>query len=389
MKRNLSLLAICQALAFAGTALVASTSALVGARLAPTPTLATLALSTQFLATMLTTLPASMLMQRIGRRRGFTLGAMAGVAGGLMSAAGIVTGNFALFCIGAAGIGIFGGFSQYYRLAAADSVTPEQSGPAISLVLSGGVAGAFLGPIVATWTYSPEATPFARTYVALAGLYALSILFIVLLRANTTSTKVVDGTERPLAVILRQPLFVMAAVAATLGFSIMTLIMTATPLAMNAHDQSFERTAVVIQWHLVAMFAPSFFPGHLIRRFGATTIIVVGALLDVICVAINLSGTNLMNFWASLVILGIAWNFLYTGGSTLLTETYQPAERARVQGIHSLFVFIPVTAVSLGSGALHHFVGWRGVNFAAAPLIVAILATTWWFRRGQRHRFLP
>ncbi len=174
----------------------------------------------------------------------------------------------------------------------------------------------------------------------------------------------------------------MAAVAATLGFSIMTLVMTATPLAMDAHAQSFDRTAMVIQWHLVAMFAPSFVTGHLIRRFGIRNIIVAGALLDAVCVTINLSGTSLMNFWSSLVVLGIGWNFLYTGGSTLLTETYRPAERARVQGIHSLFVFIPVTIVSLGSGALHHYFGWRGVNMAAVPLIAVVLVAAFLLRRG-------
>lgn len=383
MKRNLSLLAICQALAFGGTALIASTSALVGASLAPDPSLATLPMSAQFLAIMLTTLPASMLMKRLGRRAGFALGAGAGIAGALASTLGIMAGSFALFCVGAAGIGVFGAFAQYYRLAAADAVEVEQRGPAISWVLAGGVAGAFLGPILATWTQADSSTPFAGTYASLIGLYGLSLLVILFLRVEDQAAEDLADDERPLSIILRQPLFVMAVIAATLGFSIMTLVMTSTPLAMQAHDQSFARTAMVIQWHLVAMFAPSFFSGHLIRRFGTLNIILVGAALDAVCVAINLAGTGLMNFWSSLIVLGIAWNFLYTGGSTLLTETYRPSERARVQGIHSLFVFIPVTLASLGSGALHHYFGWRGVNMSVVPLIAVVLVATWLLRRSR------
>jgi len=355
----------------------------VGVSLAPSVSLATLPMSVQFLAVMLTTFPASMLMKRVGRRTGFALGAGAGIAGALTSTLGIMTGSFVLFCLGAAGIGILGGFAQYYRLAAADAVEAKQRGPAISWVLTGGVAGAFLGPILAAWTHAGSDTPFARTYAALAGVYGISLLFILLIRADDHAAEEVTGKERPLSTILRQPLFVMAVVAAMLGFSIMTLVMTSTPLAMQAHAQSFDRIAVVIQWHLVAMFAPSFFSGHLIRRFGARNIIIVGIVLDSVCVVINLAGTDLMNFWSSLVVLGIGWNFLYTGGSTLLTETYLPAERARIQGIHSLFVFIPVTLVSLGSGVLHYYFGWRGVNMSVVPLIAMVLTAVWWCYREE------
>ena len=386
MKRNVLLLAACQAMLMTGGALLIATSALVGFRLATDKALATLPLAMQMLASMLTTIPASLLMQRVGRRAGFLLGSSIGIAGAGLAAYAIVTGSFVLFTLGAAVSGTFAGFGNYYRFAAADVATDDYRSTAISYVMAGGVIAAFVGPNLAHWTSTWLAAPFAGSYLALAGILVLSFgtqLFLDIPRPP----RVTRGGGRALRVIARQPVFVVAAIGGMLGYGIMALVMTATPLAMHDHHYAFGDTAFVIEWHVLGMFAPSFVTGHLIRRFGVLHVMLVGGLFSAVCVGINLTGSSLTHFWVALFLLGVGWNFLFIGATTLLTETYAPEEKAKTQALNDFMVFSTVTMAVLSAGSLQHHLGWRAVNYGVMPLIVVtVLAVTWLLvrRRGAQ-----
>jgi uncharacterized protein (TIGR03382 family) len=382
MKKNVLLLAACQAMLMTGGSLLIATSALVGYRLAPDKALATLPLAMQMLASMLTSIPASLLMQRLGRRAGFLLGSSIGIAGAGLAAYAIVTGSFALFTLGAALSGMFAGFGNYYRFAAADVAAADYRSTAISYVLAGGVVAAFIGPNLAHWTSTWLVAPFAGSYLALAGILVLSFgtqLFLDIPRPARETR----GGGRALGVIVRQPVFMVAALGGMLGYGIMALVMTATPLAMHDHHYAFGDTAFVIEWHVLGMFAPSFFTGHLIRRLGVLQVMLAGGLLSAVCVGINLTGTSLSHFWLALFLLGMGWNFLFIGATTLLTETYAPEEKARTQALNDFLVYSMVTLAVLSAGTLQHRLGWQAVNYGVIPLIaVVVLAVAWLlFRR--------
>jgi MFS family permease len=380
MKKNVWLLAFCQALLNTGNSLLIVSSALVGFRLAPDKSLATLPLACQFLASMLTTMPASLLMQRIGRRDGFALGATLGIAGAGLAAYAIVTAWFVAFCAASALLGMFNAFGTYYRFAAADVSTPDYRSRAISFVMAGGVVAAVVGPNLANWTRSlVPAVEFAGSYLSLIGVFALTMLALTFMRLPRPAA-VAHGEGRPLREIVAQGTYLVALAGGALGFGVMSFVMTATPLAMHAHAHPFAETAFVIEWHLLGMFVPSFFTGHLIRRFGVLNVMLAGAVLNAACVTINLLGTDVAHFWAALFLLGVGWNFLFVGGSTLLTETYRESEKAKAQGLNDLAVFTCITAASLFAGALQHHFGWRAVNIGVIPLIVLITGALLWLR---------
>jgi MFS family permease len=384
MKRNVLLLAACQAMMMTGGSLLIATSALVGYRLAPDQALATLPLALQMLAGMLASIPASLFMQRVGRRAGFVVGSSIGAAGAALAAYAIVQNRFGLFALAAALSGVFAGFGNYYRFAAADAASEEYRSRAISYVLAGGVLAALVGPNLARWTHDWLATPFAGSFVALTGIMGLSVLVQLFLRIPHTRAEA-HGGGRPLTVIARQPTFVVAALSGMFGYGVMSLVMTATPLAMHAHHFAFDDTAFVIEWHVLGMFAPSFFTGQLIRRFGALQIMRLGAVLDIACVLINLSGTGqLAHYWLALTLLGVGWNFLFIGATTLLTETHRPAEKAKTQALNDFLVFSTVTLAVLSSGQLQHRFGWQAVNLGVVPLILVTLAATAWLARRRR-----
>jgi MFS family permease len=380
MKTNVGLLAFCQALLNTGNSLLIATSALVGFQMAPDKSLATLPLACQFLASMLMTMPASLLMQRIGRRGGFTLGAVLGIGGAGLAAYAIVTAQFAVFCAASALFGLFNAFGTYYRFAAADIATPDYRSRAISFVMAGGVVAAVVGPNLANWTRAlVPAVEFAGSYLSLIGVFALTLLALLFLRLpRPPAAAHADG--RPLRVIASQGVYLVALAGGALGFAVMAFVMTATPLAMHAHAHPFADTAFVIEWHLLGMFAPSFFTGHLIRRFGVLNVMLAGAVLYAACVSINLLGTGVAHFWAALFLLGVGWNFLFVGGSTLLTETYRESEKARAQGLNDFAVFTCITAASLFAGTLQHHFGWRTVNIGVIPLIALIAGALLWLR---------
>ena len=383
MKKNVLLLAACQAMLMTGGSLLIATSALVGYRLAPDKALATLPLAAQMLASMLTSIPASLLMQRFGRRAGFLLGSSIGITGAGLATVAIVTGNFALFILGAALSGMFAGFGNYYRFAAADVATVDYRSTAISYVLAGGVIAAFIGPNLAHWTSAWLVAPFAGSYLALTAILVLSFATQLFLDIPRPAREVY-GSGRKLGVIARQPVFMVAAIGGMLGYGIMALVMTATPLAMHDHHYAFSDTAFVIEWHVLGMFAPSFFTGHLIRRFGVLQVMLVGGVLSAVCVGINLAGTSLSHFWLALFLLGMGWNFLFIGATTLLTEAYTPEEKAKTQALNDFLVFGTVTVAVLSAGSLQHHLGWRAVNYGVMPLIGATLTAVIWLLLRRR-----
>jgi MFS family permease len=385
MKKNVWLLSLCQALMNSGNSLLIATSALVGYQLAADPSLATLPLALQFLATMLTSIPASMLMKHVGRRNGFLVGTALGLAGAGLAAWAIVHADFAWFCAGAALFGAFNGFGSYYRFAAADVATDDYRPTAISYVMAGGVIAAFVGPNLANWTSDWLASAqFAGSYLALVGIYAGSLVAQLFLDIPPPSAHEAHDSGRPLREIAAQGTFAVAVLAAALGYGIMALVMTATPLAMHAHAHPFHDTTFVIEWHILGMYAPSFITGHLIRRLGVLNIMLAGAVLNALCVAVNLAGTGLTHFWAGLVLLGVGWNFLFVGGTTLLTETYRIEEKAKTQALNDFLVFTAVTAASLSAGALQHLFGWQVVNLGVLPLIVLVFASVAWLKLRRR-----
>ena len=381
-RRNVPLLAACQALMMSATSLIITTSALVGFALAQDKSWATLPLAVQFIATMCTSIPAAMLMDRIGRRQGFMLASLFGVSGAVLATLAILKGKFSLFTLGTLQIGIFNGFGNYYRFAAADAVDKELKSRAVSYIMAGGVVAAFVGPNLANLTRGIITNaPFAGSYGALVSLYVISLVaqaFLKLPPKPVVGNASGSGSARPLKVIAAQPMFIVALVCGMLGYGVMALAMTATPLAMHHYAHPFPLTSFVIQWHVLGMFAPSFVTGHLIKRYGVLNIMLVGALLGVACMAVNLAGSSVWHFWTALLLLGISWNFLFIGATTLLTETYRPEERAKTQALNDFAVFTSVALSSLSAGALQSRYGWQTVNMGLIPLLVIILTSILW-----------
>jgi len=381
MRKNIALLAICQALMMTCNSLVIATSALVGLALASDKWLATLPLGLQFLATMSLTLPASLLMKRVGRRAGFQLGAVLGLGGALLCTYGIFAHGFAAFCGGAFLLGAFNAFGQYYRFAAADTATLQFRSQAISLVLAGGVVAAFAGPNLAIWTRAMFDTAlFAGSYASLIALYAASVLVSSFIAIPPPAEAERRQSGRSLGDIMRRPDFIVAVFSAMIAYGVMNLLMTSTPLAMQRNGHSFGATAFVIQWHVLGMFAPGFGTGRLIKHVGLLNVMLAGSVLLGVCAGVNLLGVSVVHFWLGLLLLGVGWNFLFTGATTLLTEIYTAAEKAKVQGINDLLVFATVTLSATSSGALHHSIGWTAVNLAVAPLIILSLLAIIWLR---------
>lgn len=384
--RNVSVLAVAQGLFMSVQGMGGATTALAGyALLGDDKSLATLPLFLNHAGIMLTTIPASLLMARIGRRAGFSLGALVGIGFGLLAAYAIWRRDFWLLCAATLLQGASAAFAWYYRFAAAD-VSPSAFKPkAISLVMAGGVIAGFLGPQVAKWTvhwFDPVTFMGVYVAVALIGLASLVLVQALDIPKPTTAQRAEGG--RPLGEITRQPAYRVAVISSTLGYAVMTLVMSATPLAMLACGYGFADSATVIQMHIVAMFLPSFFTGSLIARVGVLPVIAAGALIEVFCALVNLAGVDFMNFFISNALVGLGWNFTYVGGSTLLTKTYTSAERAKVQASHDFIVYATTAAAAASAGFLQQRAGWTVLNLASLPILLAILAATLWFALRQR-----
>lgn len=386
MNRNTAFLSAAQGLMLTAQTLVIASSALVGHGLAPDRAYATLPLAMQFLATMLTTIPAALLMERIGRKVGFMSATLFGAFGAALAAFAIVFQQFSWFVLGSVLIGMFNGFGSYFRFAAADAAEDKHKARAVSLVMAGGVVAAFVGPNLAAWSKDVlETAPFAGAYGALVGVYALVFVVLSFLRLpRACARRPGDRTGRPLLTLALQPTFLVALICATFGYGVMSLIMTATPLAMHAHAYSFGDTSLVIQWHVFGMFAPSFFTGHLIGRFGVLRVLAAGALIGLLAVGTNLLGASVGHFWLALLLVGVSLNFLFIGGTTLLTAAYRAEERAKSQALNDFIVFTTVTLASLSAGILQNLLGWTAVNLGVMPLlIIALLSVLWLSWRRQ------
>lgn len=383
LNRNVFYLAACQGFMLSSTSLIMTTSALVGVALAPVPGKATLPLGITYLCMMATVIPASLFMRRFGRRTGFALGAAAGLTGGLVSAFSIHQGSFAGFCAGSALFGVANGFAQFYRFAAAEVVPDEQRARAISWVLVGGLVAAFVGPNIARLTRDLIPGPvFTASYICIA-LFCLGVVLIQMaLRIPAPTVSETAGNHRSLATILTRPVFLVAVICGMVAYATMNLLMTATPLAMDLRAMAFADTAMVIQWHIVGMFAPSFFTGNLIQRFGVLPVMFLGVVLLAGCALVSLAGDQHLHFFAGLLLLGLGWNFLFVGSTTLLTEAYLPAEKAMVQGINDFLVFSATAFTALTSGFFHHLLGWERLNLYTLPtlmlagLLIILLGST-------------
>lgn len=381
MKRNVTLLSGCVALSGTGASIVMVVTALAGKSLADDPLHATLPLALQFTFTAVGAVPAALLMRRVGRRPGFTVGQLIGCGAAALSAYAILVQSFLLFAIGGALLGVHNAFWQQLRFAAGDAATPAYQSRAISYVMAGGVVGALCGPELAKFGFDLlEPVLFAGSFAIIAVLCLVTVSVLQFVDIPRTDADRSRDTGRPLMEILQQPVVVVAVLSGMLGYAVMSLVMTATPLAMEVCGFVIGESARVIQWHAVAMFAPSFFTGHLIRRYGALRIIFVGLLLNILCLLMNTTGVAFYNFWFGLVFLGLGWNFMFVGATSLLTQGYQAKEKAKVQAANDFLVFAGVAVASFSSGALHEAYGWQMVNNAIALPMAVVFAAVVWYR---------
>lgn len=387
MHRQVLILASAQALFQIVPVLVVTIGGLAGGAVAPSPRWATLPIATIFLGTVIAMFPASIWMARVGRRAGFATGAALGVAGGLLAALGVQMHSLAILCCGTGLLGGYAAFAQFYRFAASEVADDAFRPRAIALVLAGGVVAAIAGPLLARlggpWLEPAYTGSFL--IVAAVSLVALVVLLGLRMPAHEIVSPRDDAAvARSWQALVFQPAYLVALFGAATGFGVMILAMTATPIAMALHDHGLEAAATVIQLHVLGMFLPSFFTGALIERFGVLQVMLAGVLLFAAHILTTLTGTSFASFVGALVCLGVGWNFLYIGGTTLLTGTYTVQEKERAQAINDLAVFVIGLACSLGAGPLLASLGWIGLNVVLVPWLVAAAVSLVWLgvRRG-------
>jgi MFS family permease len=386
MNRHLFLLSLCQALFLTNNVTFIAINGLVGLSLAPLGWMATLPVTGYVVGAALSAMPVSRLQARFGRQRSFQVGLVVAALSAATCAAAVAAGSFWLLVLSTVVAGFYSANGALYRFAGPELVAPAFKERAISWVLAGGVLGAFAGPNLASATRAWFAVPFVGAYVALIGVALLGLVLVSLIRFPTHTMPLPGAPRgRPVAQLARQPAFVVAVMAAALGYGVMNLLMAATPIAMQQCKHPFDSAALVLEWHVLGMFVPSFFTGHLIKRFGALPIMAVGALLNLVCVAVALSGVDLMQFLVALFVLGVGWNFLFTGGSTLLTQTYQPEEKTRAQGFMDTCVFWTMALTSFSSGALITTQGWTLLNLGSLLPIALVMIGLGWLALRQRQ----
>ena len=377
-RRNVALLAACQAMLFSNSSTLASINGLAGMALASNPALGTLPVTTWVLGGAIATLPASLYMKRAGRAQGLIAGASTGIVAALICALAIGLHNFWLLCAGTLVFGASNATGQYYRFAAADVSPPDYKARAISLVLAGGLVGGIIGPGMSRFSVDAFGDRFLGAYLLLILFCGISIALLKATRIPEPTAAEQASGGRPLREIAAQPQFFVAVLSGAVGYGVMNLLMTATPIAMGLCGHPFGDAAFVVSSHVIAMFAPSLVAGSLIKRFGVLNIILAGAVLNVACVAVALTGVDVAHFWLSLVLLGVGWNFMYIGGTTLLTETYRPEEKAKAQGANDMCIFVVMVISSLTSGMLVTTAGWNKVNLLALPLLALVGAAAFW-----------
>jgi predicted MFS family arabinose efflux permease len=378
-KRNILLLAIAQALYSCCVITVFATAGLVGLTLAPSPGLATLPVTSFVIGAMLTTIPISMLMQRYGRPLLFKTGALISLAGAALAVVAIFNENFALFCFATAMLGVFQATAGFYRFAAAEASDANTKSIAISWVLTGGVVAAVLGTIISSSMaeFFKEAM-FAGSYLAVIFLAALNFAVIFLMRLPLPTAAETAGPQRSWAELLRQPRMIVAMASAMIGYALMNLMMTAAPVAMIGCGFTQKDASWVIQWHVLAMFVPSFFTGQLIRRFGVERITFLGMVILIAAGFVGLLGLAFEHFAVALILLGLGWNFAFIGGTTMLTDCYRPSERGKVQAANDFGISALMAVASLSSGSLLANFGWSAVSYAIFPAAALALALIAW-----------
>ncbi|WP_309678553.1 MFS transporter [Polaromonas sp.] len=405
MNRNLWLLAICQGLFLTNNVTFIAINGLVGLNLAPLGWMATLPVMGYVVGGALATPLVARTQSRFGRQASFQLGLAVAALSALLCCYAAYSQNFWLLVAATVVAGYYNANAQLYRFAAAELAAPEFREKAVSLVMAGGLIGAVAGPNLAAYTRSLTAVPFAGAYLALAGVALLAMGLLAFIRFSSleassghgrragppqarpapsggsevhevTSVGAQDG--RPLGVIMRQPVFIVAAAAGALGYGVMNLLMAATPIAMQICSLPFSDVALVLEWHVIGMFAPGFFTGHLIKRYGTLPIMAVGLVLNGLCVAIALSGVDFKQFLVALFLLGLGWNFLFTGSTTLALTAYRPEEKDKAQGALNFCVFAVLAVSSLASGVLVTTQGWALLNLGSLlPLGLTALGLGW------------
>lgn len=374
--RNIGLLSAVQALGGSSSSIIMSVAALAAVNFAPDPGVATLPTTAMIIGLALTTSSATMIIYRLGRTRGLMLGAFLGIPAALLASLAVVLANFYLFAAALFLVGASGAFMQQVRFAAADSVAPDLKSQAISWVLFGGVAAGFLGPqlsaMTRTWIPGSE---YAASFLVIAVLSLSSLLVLTGTRLAPTITPGNSTLKgRPLSVLLRRAEIITPMIGASLSYALMTLIMVAAPLAMvHLCGHSPTEAAGAIQWHVVAMFAPSFITGAIIKRLGAHLVTAIGLLLIIVCAIVALNGISVAHFTAALILLGVGWNFGFIGSTTMLATSYRPEEAGRVQAVNEQVVFGASALASLGSGFLLQVLGWEAINILAIPVATAAI----------------
>lgn len=388
VRGNVVRLAAAQALTGANSAVIFATGSIVGATLAPDMSLATVPLSMYVVGLAAGTLPTGAISRRFGRRWAFVIGTGLGTLTGLIGSFAILHASFALFCLATFLGGLYGSVAQSYRFAAADGASAAYRPKAVSWVMAGGVFAGVLGPQLVQWTmdiWSPYLFAFSFLVQAAVALIAMGIV------AGVDMPKPAPADlhgGRPLLTIVTQPRFIAAALCGVISYPMMNLVMTSAPLAMKLCGLSLSDSNFGIQWHIVAMYGPSFFTGALIARFGAPKIVAAGLLLEAGAAGIGLSGITAMHFWATLIVLGVGWNFSFIGASALVLETHRPQERNKVQAFNDFLVFGIMAIGSFSSGQLLANYGWSAVNVVVFPPVaiglIALSLASWARRRGAR-----
>ena len=378
MKRNLWLLAICQGLFLTNNVTFIAINGLVGLALAPLGWMATLPVMGYVVGGALSTGLVARTQRLFGRKASFQLGLVVAVASALLCCYAAYSKNFWLLVAATVVAGFYNANAQLYRFAAAELALPEFREKAVSLVMAGGLLGAVAGPNLAVYTRNLTPVPFAGAYLALAGVALLAMVLLAFIEFPPPPDVKASGGGRPLREIMRQPVFIVAAAAGALGYGVMNLLMAATPIAMQICGLPFSDVALVLEWHVIGMFAPGFFTGHLIKRFGTLPIMAVGLLLNLLCVAIALSGVDFKQFLVALFLLGLGWNFIFTASTTLALTAYRPEEKDKAQGALNFCVFAVLALTSLASGVLVTTRGWALLNMGSLlPLGVTALAIGW------------
>jgi MFS family permease len=378
MNRNLWLLAICQGLFLTNNVTFIAINGLVGLALAPLGWMATLPVMGYVVGGALSTGVVAKTQQRFGRKASFQSGLVVALLSALLCAYAAFTRNFWLLCFATVVAGYYNANAGLYRFAAAELAAPEAREKAVSLVMAGGLLGAIAGPNLAARTRELSDAPFVGAYLALAGVALLAMLLLAFIAFAPPVVRGAAASARPLGEIMRQPVFIVAAAAGALGYGVMNLLMAATPIAMQQCALPFSDAALVLQWHVIGMFVPGFFTGHLIKRFGALPVMGVGVALNLACILVALSGVELHQFLVALFLLGVGWNFLFTGSTTLSLSAYGPEERDRAQGALNFFVFATLAVSSFASGVLVTTRGWQLLNYGSlVPVALLGVALAW------------